>query len=382
MSDYYRCARLGPVFVASASPKRSLGYFQADNLVLYGHLCGNGSASSVAEKACSEIRIEPGRGEQSIRLPFDPTEVIDNLRLEKYAANGGNRTLGKGFVRQIYYVLRPLLPVPVRKHLQRHSLRGWNRIPFPHWPLDRTVDLLHERLLMLAMRAQGNDELPFVWFWPNGHCACASITHDIETHAGRDFCSQLMDINDSFCIKSSFQVVPESRYEVTPQFLGSIRDRGFEVNVHDLNHDGNLFQSRDQFIERVGKINRYGKEFGARGFRTAVLYRNMEWMSELDFAYDMSLPNVAHLDPQRGGCCTVMPFFAGDRLEIPVTAVQDYSLFHILSDYSTRLWKQQVEIITEAHGLACFIIHPDYVIDDRARKTYSDLLSHLAGLRA
>ena len=48
------------------------------------------------------------------------------------------------------------------------------------------------------------------------------------------------------------------------------------------------------------------------------------------FRYDMSVPNVAHLDPQRGGCCTVMPyFFDNGILEIPVTTVQDYSLYNI-----------------------------------------------------
>ena len=32
----------------------------------------------------------------------------------------------------------------------------------------------------------------------------------------------------------------------------------------------------------------------------------------LDFSFDMSIPNVAHLDPQRGGCCTIMPYFIGN----------------------------------------------------------------------
>jgi hypothetical protein len=168
---------------------------------------------------------------------------------------------------------------------------------------------------------------------------------------------------------------------VPSAFLDSICNRGFEVNIHDLNHDGHLFRTREQFLERVAKINQYGKEFKARGFRSAVLYRRLEWMNELDFAYDMSVPNVAHLDPQRGGCCTVMPYFLGDLLEIPVTITQDYSLFHILGDYSMGLWEEQVATITQAHGMATFIIHPDYVIEHRARQTYERLLRHLADLR-
>ena len=104
-------------------------------------------------------------------------------------------------------------------------------------------------------------------------------------------------------------------------------------------------------------------------------------MDELDFDYDMSAPNVAHLDPQRGGCCTIMPYFIGDLVEIPVTATQDYSLFHILGEYSTKLWEEQLTTITQAHGMATFIIHPDYLIEHRARQTYVRLLTYLADLR-
>ena len=49
---------------------------------------------------------------------------------------------------------------------------------------------------------------------------------------------------------------------------------------------------------------------------------------------------------------------------------QDYALFHLLNDYSATLWKQQMAIITENHGLASFDIHPDYITERRARATY------------
>ena len=130
----------------------------------------------------------------------------------------------------------------------------------------------------------------------------------------------MMDIDDAYGIKASFQVVPERRYDAPPAFLDSIRQRGFEVAVQDLNHDGRLYKNRQQFLERVAKINDYRKQWGANGFRAAVLYRRQEWFNDLDFSYDMSVPNVAHLDPQRGGCCTVMPYFVGNLLEIPGNA--------------------------------------------------------------
>ena len=154
----------------------------------------------------------------------------------------------------------------------------------------------------------------------------------------------------------------------------------FEVDIQDLNHDGHLFRDKEEFLRRAQRINRYGEIYGARGFRAAVLYRNQDWYDALDFSYDMSVPNVAHLDPQRGGCCTVMPYFVGDILEIPVTTTQDYMLFHLLSDYSLDLWKAQIESIVKKNGLVSFIVHPDYVIEKRARDVYRDLLGFLRHL--
>src|SRR5207249_12211580 len=151
------------------------------------------------------------------------------------------------------------------------SLRGWNRLTFPAWPVDRTVESIHAKLLNLALSAHGVNETPFVWFWPDGMSSCAVMTHDVETLRGALFCRQLMDIDDSFSIKSSFQVVPE-RYPVHQTFLDMIRARGFELNVHDLNHDGYLFVDRTEFARRAERINGYIRSYGAQGFRSAVLY--------------------------------------------------------------------------------------------------------------
>lgn len=80
-----------------------------------------------------------------------------------------------------------------------------------------------------------------------------------------------------------------------------------EVNVHDLNHDGRLYWNRDEFLRRAAKMNEYAHKLGTKGFRSGVLYRNLEWYGAFEFSYDMSVPNVAHLHPQRGGCCPVLP---------------------------------------------------------------------------
>jgi hypothetical protein len=316
----------------------------------------------------------------AVYLPFDLKEVVDNLRYELYTEEVASSKEAK-MIARVYYLARPFLPVSIRKHMQKWRLKDWKRLPFPHWPVDRTVDQVFEQTMLLTLRAQSVDKIPFIWFWPEGATSCAIMTHDVETALGVRSCPYLMEMEDAYGIKGSFQIIPEQRYEVTDDFLDSIRRRGFEVVVHDLNHDGQLFRDKGQFLQRAAKINSYKRRFGASGFRAAVLYRKQLWFDALDFSYDMSVPNVAHLDPQRGGCCTVMPYFVGKILELPVTTTQDYTLFNILNDYSIDLWKKQIELIMEKHGLISVIVHPDYVGGSKERTVYEALLAHLADLR-
>jgi hypothetical protein len=111
------------------------------------------------------------------------------------------------------------------------------------------------------------------------------------------------------------------------------------------------------------------------------MYRNADWYEALDISYDMSVPNAAHLEAQRGGCCTVFPYFINRILELPLTTTQDYSLLHILGDYSIKLWKEQIALIMEKHGLVSFIVHPDYIMEERAREVYKALLDYVSRLR-
>jgi hypothetical protein len=379
--DYFKCPAHYGRLVLKGPVSGPARYFRVgETSVCYGRLCAseNRSDSATMPDVAQEVTVDGA----NVNLPFDTQEVVDNLRCELYPSQARNENSALyATVSAMYYGVRPILPVGVRKYLQRVHLMGWDQIPFPHWPVDRSVDELFELLMLFTLKAQKVERVPFIWFWPDGAPSAAIMTHDVETSLGRDFCGTMMDIDAAYGIKASLQVVPENRYEVTSAYLDSITKRGFEVAVQDLNHDGRLYKNRQQFVERVAKINSYRRQWAAEGFRAAVLYRRQEWFKDLEFSYDMSIPNVAHLDPQRGGCCTVMPYFIGDLLEIPVTTTQDYTLFHILKDYKADLWKTQIDLIMEKHGLLSFIVHPDYIIAERERKVFEALLSRLAQLR-
>jgi hypothetical protein len=377
--EYFRCP---PNYVdlrlkGELLPGR--GFFRVgSDLTCYGKVSAGKpcrSSSGPLDDVFSAVRVE----KNACVLPFDLDEVVQNLRLERY--DGAMPVVRSSVSRKTYYAMRPFLPTPVRKHLQRMALRGWDRARFPGWPIDQTVDRLFDRMMGCVIRANSGERVPFIWFWPEGYSSCAIMTHDVETVAGCDFCTTLMDLDDSFDIKASFQVVPERRYEVPDEFLGALRERGFEINVHDFNHDGNLFRDREEFLRRVARINDYGRKFRAVGYRSGALYRNLDWYEFFECSYDMSVPNVGHLDPQRGGCCTTKPYFIGKILEIPVVATQDYTLFNILSQYSMDLWDQQIELVLKQNGLISFIVHPDYLLDARARDVYCALLARLAQLR-
>ena len=379
VSERFRCPAGFLDFRVNGSLSPDSGYFKfGPQTICYGRTT-SGNRALRADHALQDLFEHAAVAPPTPCLPMDPNEVIENLLWEHYPQSrltGYERVL-----KRIYYWLRPATNESVRRRIQRFHARNWENRSHPRWPVDTSVESICESLLLLAMECQGHDRIPFVWFWPDGAQSCVAMTHDVETEAGRDWCEQLMDLDEAYGMKASFQIVPECRYTVSDRFLEGIRSRGFEIGIQDLNHDGRLFDNREEFLRRAELINRYGRRFGAKGFRAAVLYRNPEWLDSLEFSFDMSFPNVAPLDPQRGGCCTVLPYFIGSILELPVTTTQDYTLFYLMDEYSINLWQKQISLIREKNGLVSFIVHPDYLLAQRASRAYEDLLVYLQQLR-
>jgi hypothetical protein len=378
-SEFYRCPEGILDFALTGALSQNAGYFRfGSDAICYGRSCSGDTKESPESPLC-DVMGDTAVSDETLELPFDLTEIIDNLRLERYP----HRLLGgrEGVLKRIYYLVRPLTSRRIRSRVQRFHARRSQGLAFPNWPVDTTVESLFETILLLVLQEKVIDRLPFVWFWPHGDRGCVVMTHDVETEVGRNHCPYLLDLDEFFAIKSSFEFVPEERYQVPAKLLEEIRNRGCEIVIQDLNHDGRLFDNKKEFLRRAVRIRHYAKEYGAQGFRSAVLYRKPEWYDALEFSFDMSIPNVAHLDPQLGGCCTVMPYFIGNTLELPVTTIQDYSLFHVLNERSIDLWDTQVKQILGKNGMASFIVHPDYIMDSDTRRVYTDLLSYLQRLR-
>src|SRR5262249_49113470 len=140
LADYYRCPAYLTDFTLSGELPETPGYFRlGQNILCYGRLSSGHAARPPVEDLHDAIKsVDPsGAGP---RLPFDAGQVMETLRRERYAAgfHGDGHILTEA-LRKAYYLVRPLLPVPIRKIAQKIHLTGWDRIRFPAWPVDGTV---------------------------------------------------------------------------------------------------------------------------------------------------------------------------------------------------------------------------------------------------
>ena len=218
--DYYRLPTdlFDGISATTDSVSGDAGFFQFGA----GTICYGRNRSGVAANVAGSGQFDASRDvrsdDKTIYFPFEFAEVIENLRRERYRQNmvpGTQSFVASKPIRWLYYLIRDWMPISVRRQLQKVYLRDWRELPFPAWPVDFTVDTLHEKFLRLLMEKSGKKKVPFIWFWPDGAPNCMVMTHDVETSAGRDFTPQLIDLDASYGIKASYQVVPEQRYGVS-----------------------------------------------------------------------------------------------------------------------------------------------------------------------
>ena len=176
--------------------------------------------------------------------------------------------------------------------------------------------------------------------------------------------------------RSSFNFIPEGPYSVPASLRSWLTERGFEVGVHDLEHNGKLYSSREQFRSNAQRINNYLEDWKAVGFRSGFMLRNLDWLCDLNLEYESSTFDTDPFEPQPDGCNTIFPFWvsasAGDRpsavtghcrgyVEMPYTLPQDSTLFLIFEEQTNEIWKRKLDWVAEHAGMASVIVHPDYI---------------------
>lgn len=306
-------------------------------------------------------------------MPASGTELDDTHYLhERYQV--AHR---RGLPMRAYYALKPLLPRRLQLALRRAYAPIQARRVFPAWPMEpvlveRRDDELRRRL---AQTADGR--LPMVNFWPDGHRHAVILTHDVEGPAGIANIARVREVERRHGFVSSWNFVAEW-YPIPEGLFDALRGEGCEIGLHGIRHDGRLFASRADFESNLPAIRRYVGEWEAAGFRSPATHRNADWIAELPVLYDSSFPDTDPFEPQSGGCCSIFPFLFGDVVELPITLVQDHTLWEILREPGIEAWTSKCEWIMRQHGLINVIVHPDYVCDPDRLELYDRFLSFLA----
>jgi peptidoglycan/xylan/chitin deacetylase (PgdA/CDA1 family) len=291
---------------------------------------------------------------------------------ERYAAsNGRSRALNA------YYRVKPLLPRRLQLALRRAYAPRQAARPFPAWPNERVLLDRRDELVRDQLHESGRDRVSVVGFWPHGRHFATILTHDVEGPAGIENIPRVLEIERRHGFVSSWNFCAEW-YPIPDGVFESLEAAGCEVGLHGIAHDGLLFRDRATFEANLPKIHRYLREWGASGFRSPATHRNADWMPELGCLYDTSFPDSDPFEPQPGGCCSIFPFLIEDLVELPITLVQDHTLFEILRERSVRLWIEKSDWIIENHGLVNLLAHPDYLLTQQRLDLYDEFLGYLA----
>ncbi len=293
-----------------------------------------------------------------------------NWLLEK--RESGATSSGRKLARRFYYFMKPLIPrsaqIAVRRMFARRVARNVDIV----WPIDP--------------RSQSR---PLHWKgWPDGKKFALVLTHDVEGLRGVERCAHVAAMEKELGFVSSFNFVPE-RYEDDPRVRTELTAQGFEIGVHDLSHDGKLYQSRRIFTSRAARINAYLREWGAVGFRSAAMQHNLEWLKDLAIEYDASTFDTDPFEPQPDGIGTIFPLWVANGssgyVELPYTLPQDSTLFVVLQHHDARVWREKLDWVAEKGGMALLNTHPDYMllngerrqIDEYPHTWYRDFLFYL-----
>jgi predicted glycosyltransferase len=251
---------------------------------------------------------------------------------------------------RLYYAVKPALPLSLRIALRRRLARSKRDLYRRLWPIQESAG-----------------KAPENWRgWPEGKKFAFVLTHDVEGARGLDQCRRLMEIEFARGFRSSFGFVPEGEYSVSPELLGHLREKGFEIAVHDLHHDGKLYTSEQDFEKKATRINGYLQKWQAVGFRSGLMHHNLKWLKRLNVAYDCSTFDFDPFEPQPDGVETIFPFRieredGSSFVELPYTLIQDFNLFVVLQERSIDLWKKKLDWIAEKGGMALLDTHPDFM---------------------
>jgi peptidoglycan/xylan/chitin deacetylase (PgdA/CDA1 family) len=269
---------------------------------------------------------------------------------------------------KLYYnFLRPIIPVSIRQKIQHgynNKVKYKENFINPEF-VDKVKDAFPKSMENL---------------YPVNYKSAVILTHDVEEREGFNFIPKVIELERELGFKSSWNIVPY-KYKIDQGIINLINENKHEIGIHGFNHDGKLYYSKKIFNERVPFINEAIKEYGAVGFRSPMVHRNLEWLQKLDIDYDASCFDYDPFQPFPGGTGSIWPFIAGKFVELPYTLPQDHTLFYVLKQKDINIWINKINWLKKNNGMILVLTHPDYLITSHHLHMYKELLEYLKDLK-
>jgi peptidoglycan/xylan/chitin deacetylase (PgdA/CDA1 family) len=320
--------------------------------------------------------LEQRAGRLAVR---DASTWYELLAFEHWRDNADTRGLSPAAL-SLFYRVKRLIPRSVQLSIRRALIRRQGLPRFPAWPFERAGCDLVRIALVDALLEHNVNAIRFSWFWPHGARAAVVLTHDVESEQGLANASSIATWEEFYGFRSSFNLV-SNWYPVDMDRVRELSDRGHEIGSHAIYHDHSLFSSREEFERQLPLLRDSAKRLGAVGFRSPGTHRVVDWLGQLPFMYDCTMPHSDPYEPIPGGTATVWPFFHGDVIELPYSAPQDHTLYTLLGYTGSQLWHEQFARVVECHGLFQMLTHPDpeYLGRPAIGQAYCKTLHVIAG---
>lgn len=308
----------------------------------------------------------------------DAAEWYEILVFERWRTDKNTSGL-PSFALGLFYRVKRFIPRTIQLGMRRRLIKRQGSPVFPSWPFEVAGSDLVQIAIADALLDRGVDAVRFPWFWPDGAKAAVTLTHDVESANGLTHAPVIAGWEELHGFRSSFNIVSDW-YPIDMEQVVDLANRGHEIGSHAIHHDRSLFASRASFEQQLPLLRDAAERFDAVGFRSPATHRVIEWLAELPFSYDCTMPHSDPYEPIPGGTATAWPFFHGDVVELPYTAPQDHTLFNLLGHRDCSLWRQQLEAIASCNGLFQLVTHPDreYLGRSLIGEAYRELLEAIA----
>jgi len=191
------------------------------------------------------------------------------------------------------------------------------------------------------------------------------LTHDIDTEVCAEFWPVIADIEQSYNMRSTFNVLTNGPYKLEKRWLDDLENRGFEIGLHGDTHDMSFGYRNPQDIEVrlrrcLDQLDRPILGYRAPAF--AISEQLLNILDKLGFRYDSSIKSNVFYS---GGVDICIPYiYPGTRIwELPLT-IQDDGLFHdqALSDSQAEdVVEDIVNVLKPYNGVMIFNTHPSRI---------------------